>query len=40
VKYSHASTLRTIEEIFRVKPYLRSAKSVSDLSDLFKSRTL
>ena len=33
--YSHASTLRTIEEVFGVTPLLRDAGSASSLSDLF-----
>lgn len=40
VAYSHASTLRTIEEIFHLKPYLRAAATATDLSDLFKPHTL
>lgn len=33
--YSHASTVRTIEEIFGLTPLLRDAASAKDLSDLF-----
>jgi acid phosphatase len=35
VHYTHGSLVRTIEEIFGVKPLLRNAASVEDLSDLF-----
>ncbi len=35
IHYTHGSTLRTIEEIFGVKPLLRDAAKESDLSDLF-----
>jgi hypothetical protein len=37
VKYDHSSTLRSIEEIFGLTPYLRAAASSNDLSDLFTS---
>jgi phosphatidylinositol-3-phosphatase len=33
--YSHASTLRTVEEILGVTPWLRGAASATSLSDLF-----
>jgi phosphatidylinositol-3-phosphatase len=33
--YSHASTVRTIEEIFGITPLLRDAGSATSLSDLF-----
>ena len=33
--YTHGSTLRTLEEIFRVSPLLRDAANQSNLSDLF-----
>lgn len=33
--YCHASLVRTIQEIFDLKPYLREANKVADLSDLF-----
>ncbi len=36
VAYDHSSTLRTVEEIFGVSPFLRAAASATDLSDLFK----
>lgn len=35
IHYTHGSTLRTMEEIFGVKPLLRDAKNETDLSDLF-----
>src|SRR5579872_385933 len=35
VAYSHASTLRTMEEIFGVSPFLGNAATATDLSDLF-----
>jgi phosphatidylinositol-3-phosphatase len=34
LQYSHASTVRTIEEVFGITPLLRDAGSVSSLSDL------
>lgn len=34
--YSHSSTLRTVEEILGVRPYLRWAAQADDLSALFK----
>jgi subtilisin-like proprotein convertase family protein len=34
-RYSHASTLRTLQEIFGVGPFLRDAATATDLSDLF-----
>ncbi len=33
--YTHGSTLRTIEEIFSLKPFLGDAKNEQDLRDLF-----
>ena len=36
-QYTHSSTLRTIEEIFGVKPLLGDAANATDLSDLFKT---
>jgi phospholipase C len=33
--YTHGSMLRTIQEIFSVKPLLRDAKTETDLSDMF-----
>ena len=33
--YSHSSTLRTVQEIFGVSPFLRDAANASDLADLF-----
>ena len=35
IPYTHSSTLRTVQEIFGVTPYLRDAASATDLSDLF-----
>jgi hypothetical protein len=35
VSYSHASTLRTLQSIFGVGPFLRDAANATDLSDLF-----
>ena len=35
VAYSHASFVRTIQEIFDVGPFLRNAATATDLSDLF-----
>lgn len=35
VSYSHASTLRTVQEIFGLTPLLRGAASASSLADLF-----
>jgi hypothetical protein len=35
VHYTHGSTLRTMQEIFSVKPFLGDAKHQKDLSDLF-----
>jgi hypothetical protein len=36
-RYSHATTLRTIQEIFGVRPFLGGAATAADLSDLFSS---
>jgi phosphatidylinositol-3-phosphatase len=36
VGYTHGSTLRTVQEIFSLKPFLRDANREKDLSDLFK----
>ncbi len=33
--YSHASTLRTFEEVFGITPLLRGAAAATNLSDLF-----
>ena len=33
--YTHSSTLRTIQEIFGVTPFLGDAANAADLSDLF-----
>ena len=35
IRYTHGSTLRTFQEIFGVKPFLRDAAIETDLSDLF-----
>jgi phosphatidylinositol-3-phosphatase len=37
VTYTHSSTLRSVEEIFGVAPFLGDAANATDLSDLFKS---
>ncbi len=34
--YDHSSTLRTVQEIFDVKPFLGGAATATDLSDLFR----
>ncbi|HWY58004.1 MAG TPA: alkaline phosphatase family protein [Terriglobales bacterium] len=36
VHYTHGSTLRTVQEIFNLKPFLDDAGHESDLKDLFK----
>jgi len=36
IAYSHSSDLRTMQELFRVGPFLGDAANVNDLSDLFK----
>ena len=36
IHYTHGSTLRTLQEIFAVKPFLGDANNQKDLSDLFK----
>jgi acid phosphatase len=35
IRYDHSSTVRTIQRIFGLQPYLRDAISATDLSDLF-----
>jgi hypothetical protein len=35
--YTHSSTLRTLEEIFGVSPYLGDAANATDLRDLFRT---
>ncbi len=35
IPYTHSSTLRTLEEIFGVQPFLGDAANATDLSDLF-----
>jgi YVTN family beta-propeller protein len=37
VPYTHSSTLRTLEEIFGVSPYLGDAANATDLRDLFRT---
>jgi phosphatidylinositol-3-phosphatase len=37
IPYTHSSTLRTLEEIFGVSPYLGDAANATDLRDLFTS---
>jgi phosphatidylinositol-3-phosphatase len=37
IHYTHSSTLRTLEEIFGVTPFLGDAANATDLSDLFKT---
>jgi hypothetical protein len=36
IPYTHSSTLRTIQEIFNVTPFLGDAAQATDLSDLFR----
>ena len=35
IRYTHGSTLRTLQEIFGVRPFLGDAAKATDLSDLF-----
>ena len=35
IYYTHSSTLRTLQEIFGVYPYIRNASTANDLRDLF-----
>ena len=35
IHYTHSSTLRTLQEIFGVSPWLRDAANATDLRDLF-----
>jgi hypothetical protein len=37
ISYSHSSTLRSLQEIFHVGPFLGGAAGAADLSDLFSS---
>lgn len=37
IYYTHSSTLRTIQEIFGLQPFLGDAANATDLSDLFSS---
>jgi hypothetical protein len=37
IHYTHSSTLRTLEEIFKVSPMLGDAANATDLSDLFRT---
>lgn len=38
--YTHSSTLRTVQEVFEVQPFLGDAANVMDLSDLFQNPQL
>ncbi len=40
IHYNHSSTLRTMQTIFGVRPFLRGAQTANDLSDLFVGLTL
>jgi len=40
IRYTHSSTLRTLQNIFGVRPYLADAAFARDLSDLFKMPTI
>jgi hypothetical protein len=35
IRYTHSSTLRTLQDIFGVQPYLGDAENATNLSDLF-----
>ena len=35
IRYTHSSTVRTLQEIFGVQPFLATAATATDLSDLF-----
>ena len=35
VHYTHSSTLRTVEAMFGLSPFLKDAAKATDLSDLF-----
>jgi hypothetical protein len=35
VHYTHSSTLRTVQKMFGLTPYLGDAANATDLSDLF-----
>jgi hypothetical protein len=37
IHYTHSSTLRTMEEIFGVSPFVGDAANATDLSDLFRT---
>ncbi len=37
IRYTHSSTLHTLEEIFGVSPLLGNAAHAADLCDLFKT---
>ena len=37
IYYNHSSTLRTLQDIFGVQPYLREAAKATDLRDLFRT---
>ena len=38
IYHTHSSMLRTMQEIFEVRPLLRDAANATDLSDLFADR--
>jgi hypothetical protein len=37
IKYTHSSTLRTMQDIFGISPYIRDAASAANLADFFTS---
>jgi phosphatidylinositol-3-phosphatase len=37
IHYTHSSTLRTVQEIFGLSPFLRDAANATDLADLFET---
>ena len=37
IPYTHSSTLRRLEEIFGVSPYLEDAANATDLRDLLRT---
>src|SRR2546429_6193295 len=39
-RYTHASTLRTMQEIFGVRPFLAAAAAAASLSDLFRTNVV
>src|SRR5205085_4312712 len=40
IRYNHSSLLRSLQEIFQVRPFLRNASFANTLSDLFVGLTL